>query len=61
MHRLESFLVAIELKDRLAASFPEGAEVSADGVSAYVSLVLIFCRIGLYVILTMLVGFIFHV
>ncbi|KAF5956284.1 hypothetical protein HYC85_003509 [Camellia sinensis] len=27
MHRLESFLVAIELKDRLSASFPEGAEV----------------------------------
>ncbi|GMP35537.1 hypothetical protein CsSME_00007933 [Camellia sinensis var. sinensis] len=29
MHRLESFLVAIELKDRLSASFPEGAEVTA--------------------------------
>ncbi|XP_042002405.1 dicer-like protein 4 isoform X1 [Salvia splendens] len=28
MHRLESFLVAIELKDKLSASFPEGAEVT---------------------------------
>ncbi|XP_057508707.1 dicer-like protein 4 isoform X1 [Actinidia eriantha] len=32
MHRLESLLVAIELKNRLSASFPEGAEVSADRV-----------------------------
>ncbi|GFP97060.1 dicer-like protein 4 [Phtheirospermum japonicum] len=32
MHRLESFLVAIELKDRLVASFPEGAEVTADRI-----------------------------
>ncbi|KAL3824589.1 hypothetical protein ACJIZ3_020618 [Penstemon smallii] len=29
MHRLESFLVAIELKDKLVASFPEGEEVTA--------------------------------
>ncbi|KAH6828797.1 dicer-like 4 [Perilla frutescens var. hirtella] len=29
MHRLESFLVAIELKDKLVDSFPEGAEVTA--------------------------------
>ncbi|KAL6543544.1 endoribonuclease Dicer [Orobanche hederae] len=29
MHRLESFLVAIELKDKLVASFPEGAEITA--------------------------------
>nr|AIE15766.1 Dicer-like protein 4a [Salvia miltiorrhiza] len=28
MHRLESFLVAIELKNKLAESFPEGAEVT---------------------------------
>ncbi|KAI3446800.1 hypothetical protein Pfo_003465 [Paulownia fortunei] len=32
MHRLESFLVAIELKDKLVASFPEGAEVTADRI-----------------------------
>ncbi|KAL3623963.1 endoribonuclease Dicer [Castilleja foliolosa] len=32
MHRLESFLVAIELKDRLVASFSEGAEVTADHI-----------------------------
>lgn len=32
MHRLESFLVAIELKDKLVASFPEGAEITADRV-----------------------------
>ncbi|KAI8023022.1 Dicer-like protein 4 [Camellia lanceoleosa] len=29
MHRLESLLVAIELRDRLSASFPEGIEVTA--------------------------------
>ncbi|KAK4391372.1 Endoribonuclease Dicer4 [Sesamum angolense] len=29
LHRLESFLVAIELKEKLVASFPEGAEVTA--------------------------------
>ncbi|KAK8581994.1 hypothetical protein V6N12_072193 [Hibiscus sabdariffa] len=29
MHRLENFLVAIELKDVFSASFPEGAEVTA--------------------------------
>ncbi|KAK1414006.1 hypothetical protein QVD17_29743 [Tagetes erecta] len=29
MHRLESFLVAIELRQRLCASFPQGSEVSA--------------------------------
>lgn len=28
MHRLESLLVAIELKEKLAESFPEGAEVT---------------------------------
>ncbi|KAH7569158.1 hypothetical protein JRO89_XS06G0115100 [Xanthoceras sorbifolium] len=32
MHRLENFLVAIELKHVLSASFPEGAEVSANRV-----------------------------
>ncbi|XP_052198876.1 dicer-like protein 4 isoform X2 [Diospyros lotus] len=32
MHRLESLLVAIELKDRLSASFPEGAKVTAHRV-----------------------------
>ncbi|XP_051114005.1 dicer-like protein 4 [Andrographis paniculata] len=32
MHRLESFLVAVELKDRFIASFPEGAEVSTDRI-----------------------------
>ncbi|KAL6973924.1 endoribonuclease Dicer [Sarracenia purpurea var. burkii] len=32
MHRLESLLVAIELKDRLSSSFPEGAEVTASRV-----------------------------
>ncbi|KAL3629633.1 endoribonuclease Dicer [Castilleja foliolosa] len=32
MHRLESYLVAIELKGRLVASFPEGAEVTADRI-----------------------------
>ncbi|PIN16599.1 Ribonuclease [Handroanthus impetiginosus] len=32
MHRLESFLVAIELKDKLVASFPEGAEVTANRI-----------------------------
>jgi len=30
MHRLESLLVAIELKDRLTASFPEGEEVTTN-------------------------------
>ncbi|CAL5339512.1 unnamed protein product [Camellia sinensis] len=29
IHRLESLLVAIELRDRLSASFPEGTEVTA--------------------------------
>lgn len=33
MHRLESFLVAIELRDKLVASFPEGAEVTTNTVS----------------------------
>lgn len=28
MYRLESFLVAIELKDKFVESFPEGAEVT---------------------------------
>ncbi|TXG60793.1 hypothetical protein EZV62_012156 [Acer yangbiense] len=32
MHRLENLLVAIELKHVLSASFPEGAEVTADRV-----------------------------
>lgn len=32
VHRLESFLVAIELRHRLCASFPEGSEVSADRI-----------------------------
>lgn len=32
MHRLENFLVAIELKRMLSASFPEGAEVTAQRV-----------------------------
>ncbi|KAM3337085.1 dicer-like protein 4 isoform X1 [Capsicum galapagoense] len=32
MHRLESLLVAIELKDCLSASFPEGREVAIDHV-----------------------------
>ncbi|KAL3535967.1 hypothetical protein ACH5RR_004428, partial [Cinchona calisaya] len=32
MHRLESLLVAIELKNKLSASFPEGAEVTAQRV-----------------------------
>ncbi|XP_063950515.1 dicer-like protein 4 isoform X1 [Daucus carota subsp. sativus] len=32
MHRLESLLVAFELKDLLSVSFPEGAEVSASRV-----------------------------
>lgn len=35
MTRLEGFLVAIELKDKLVASFPEGAEITADRVSFY--------------------------
>ncbi|KAJ9557988.1 hypothetical protein OSB04_012602 [Centaurea solstitialis] len=30
MHRLESYLVAIELSHRLSASFPEGSQVSPD-------------------------------
>ncbi|XP_012844161.1 PREDICTED: dicer-like protein 4 isoform X2 [Erythranthe guttata] len=32
LHRLENFLVAIELKDKLVAAFPEGAEVTADRI-----------------------------
>ncbi|XP_020549658.1 dicer-like protein 4 isoform X2 [Sesamum indicum] len=32
LHRLESFLVAIELKEKLVASFPEGAEVTAERI-----------------------------
>nr|AIE15767.1 Dicer-like protein 4b [Salvia miltiorrhiza] len=32
MHRLESFLVAVELKDKLSASFPEGAEVTTNRI-----------------------------
>ncbi|KAK4381566.1 Dicer-like protein 4 [Sesamum angolense] len=32
LHRLESFLVAIELKEKLVASFPEGAEVTAQHI-----------------------------
>lgn len=32
MHRLESLLVAIELKNKLSASFPEGAEVTVQRV-----------------------------
>lgn len=32
MHRLESYLVAIELRHRLSASFSEGSEVSVDRV-----------------------------
>ncbi|XP_058180782.1 dicer-like protein 4 [Rhododendron vialii] len=32
MHRLESLLVAIELKDRLRSSFPEGNDISASRV-----------------------------
>lgn len=32
MHRLESLLVAIELKDKLSESFPEGAEVTVQRV-----------------------------
>lgn len=32
MHRLENFLVAVQLKDWLASSFPEGAEVTASRV-----------------------------
>lgn len=34
MHRLENLLVAIELKCMLAAAFPDGAEVTANRVSA---------------------------
>lgn len=33
LHRLESFLVAIELKDKFSASFPGGAEVTTNRVS----------------------------
>ncbi|KAK4391355.1 Dicer-like protein 4 [Sesamum angolense] len=32
LHRLESFLVAIELKEKLVASFPEGAEVTSERI-----------------------------
>ncbi|XP_022888734.1 dicer-like protein 4 isoform X2 [Olea europaea var. sylvestris] len=32
IHRLESLLVAIELKDKLYASFPEGAEITANRI-----------------------------
>lgn len=32
MHRLESFLVAIELKDKFSASFPGGAEVTTNRI-----------------------------
>lgn len=32
MHRLENLLVAIELKDLLSASFPEGSKIRADCV-----------------------------
>ncbi|XP_076937243.1 dicer-like protein 4 [Bidens hawaiensis] len=32
IHRLESFLVAIELRQRLCASFPQGSEVTADRI-----------------------------
>ncbi|KAK4798282.1 hypothetical protein SAY86_030608 [Trapa natans] len=32
MHHLENFLVAVQLKDRLASSFPEGAQVTASRV-----------------------------
>ncbi|KAK9060685.1 hypothetical protein SSX86_021391 [Deinandra increscens subsp. villosa] len=32
MHRLENFLVAIELRQKLCASFPQGSEVSADRI-----------------------------
>ncbi|KAL0423451.1 UNVERIFIED_CONTAM: Endoribonuclease Dicer4, partial [Sesamum radiatum] len=37
LHRLESFLVAIELKEKLVASFPEGAEVTAQRAQGYKS------------------------
>lgn len=33
MHRLENLLVAIELKEVLASSFPEASEIRADCVS----------------------------
>lgn len=36
MHRLENLLVAIELKCRLAAAFPAGAEVTANRVGCFV-------------------------
>lgn len=35
MHRLENLLVAIELKNELSASFPEGSEVTACRVRHY--------------------------
>lgn len=40
MHRLESLLVAIQLKHRLSASFPEGAKVGASRVRLIIYLVL---------------------
>ncbi|KAK6942250.1 hypothetical protein RJ641_027627 [Dillenia turbinata] len=44
MHRLENLLVAIELKCRLSASFPEGAEVTADHVDSFVHITLVQLR-----------------
>lgn len=35
MHRLENLLVATELKQKLSASFPEGAEIGAERVGPY--------------------------
>lgn len=35
MHRLENLLVAIELKNMLSASFPEGAEITAHRVRLF--------------------------
>lgn len=35
MHRLENLLVAIELKNMLSTSFPEGAEVNAHRVRLF--------------------------
>lgn len=44
MHRLESLLVAIELKDRLLASFPEAAEVTADRVRFHFRITVCFLK-----------------
>ncbi|KAH9296952.1 hypothetical protein KI387_028634, partial [Taxus chinensis] len=37
MHRLENFLVAIELKEFLAASFPEGSQITTSRVLEAIS------------------------